>query len=347
MGHDIRRTSVTLALIATFLGGCASDPGPSDGLSARDTEGLRASERTVRVTGAGSRPATPAAESPALVIGSETLTLAQVSTYLAEAAGAQVIEELLITRTAERQLAAEGRALTQQDLENERVELVAALASGTSGSDPDLLIDSVRRARGLGDERFALLVRRTAALRKLVAPEVLVTDEEIALAHRVRYGEKFRVRLLLTSTERDAAMALAELAPLDEASRRARFIQLAMERSIDASASAGGLLEPISPADPAYPMIVRTSLAGLAPGSLGPVLALNPNYAVVMMEEVVPGQGVGLDSVRESLRADLRRRQERILMDRRAQSILDSTPVTVLDPSLQWSWRTRAGRRTE
>jgi len=345
MGHA--RSIASAVLLAMILapagGGCASDGPSSDGLSERDTEGLRASERTVRVSGATPRSGTVATESPALVIGSETMTIGQVAPYLGEAAGAQVIEELLVTRTAERQLVSAGLALTMQDLESERAELMSALASGGSG-DPDLLIDSVRRARGLGDARFGLLVRRTAALRKLIASEVSVTEEEIALAHRVRYGEKYRVRLLLTATERDAATALAELSALEGGSRRARFIELAMDRSIDASASAGGLLEPISPADPAYPMIVRTSLPGLTPGALGPVLALNPNYAVVLMEEVIADQGVGLDTVRESLRTDLRRRQERILMDRRAQSILDATPVTVLDPSLQWSWRTRRAR---
>lgn len=347
-----------IMLVSSGLPGCASDQGGSggDGLDARDTRGLRESERTVQVSsgGGGQRGGTRGgvtAESPALVVGSETLTMAQIAPMLAEASGAQIIEELLITRTAERELARAGMGLTQEDIERERVELTRALASAEgsvgAGTDPELLIDSVRRTRGLGEERFAMLVRRTAALRKLVAPEVAVTDEEVVLAHQVRYGTKYRVRLLLTASERDAAVVLAELSPLDESARRARFIQLAMERSIDASAGAGGLLEPISPMDPAYPMIVRTTLPGLTPGMLGPVLALNPNYAVVLMEEVIPDQGVALASVEPSLREDLRRRQERILMDRRAQAILDATPVTVLDPSLQWSWRTRSGRRTE
>jgi hypothetical protein len=343
-----------ILLVGGSFPGCASDQGGSQngangGLDARDTRGLRESERTVRVTGASER-AVASPEAPALVVGSETLTMAQIAPMLAEASGAQIIEELLITRTAERELARAGRALSREDIERERVELTRALASAeglAGGTDPDLLIDSVRRARGLGEERFSMLVRRTAALRKLIEPEVEVTDAEVALAHQVRYGTKYRVRLLLTATEREAAVILAELAPLDEMTRRARFIQLAIERSIDASAGAGGLLEPISPVDPAYPMIVRTTLPGLTPRTLGPVLALNPNYAVVLLEEIIPDQGVAQASVEQSLREDLRRRQERIMMDRRAQAILDATPVTVLDPSLQWSWRTRTGRRTE
>lgn len=341
------RRAILVVGMAVMVG-CSSAPPAGDGLNARDTRGLEASERTVKVTPASSGARPPSSgPAPAAVIAGQTLTMAQLGPALAEAAGAQVLEEILITHTAERELALAGMALTQTDLDNERAELAGALASGDVNADPELLIDSVRRSRGLGEERFGLLVRRTAALRKLVAPQVSVTEEEIAIAHRVRYGARYRVRMLMTATEREAAMVVAELGVLDEPARRARFIQLAMERSIDASSRAGGLLEPISPSDPAYPAIVRNTIPTLTPGQIGPVMALNPNYAVVMFEEVIPEQGVPIESVASTLREELRRRQERLLMDRRAQGILDSTPITVLDPSLQWAWRNRTARRKD
>lgn len=337
-----------LVSLLTLLVGCASNP-DSGALSPRDTEGLRASERTVRPVQPAGRPAAAPANpaSPALVIAGQTLTMAEIAPYLAEAAGGQILEELLITRIAERDLARAGLMLTQADIDNERLELARALAGRDIPADPDQLIQSVRRARGLGEQRFALLVRRTAALRKLVASEVTVTDEEVALAHQVRHGPRYRVRLIMAATERDAAQTLAELRALDPVSRRARFIELAMDRSIDASSAAGGLLEPISPADPAYPAVVRSALTSLQPGDLSPVLALNPNYAIVLAEEIIPADGAPLHAVASALRDDLRRRQERLLMDRRAAAILEAGAPTILDPSLQWSWRARQDRRPD
>lgn len=335
----------TLFVAAAVLNGCA---GPSGGESSieRDTAGLRESERSVRVARADSsrQPETDRTSLPAAVIGGETYTMSQIAPYLAEASGAQVLEELMVTRAAEAELARAGRMLTQADLENERAELARALGASGSGADPEQLVDSVRRARGLGPERFALMVRRTAALRKLVSSEVTVADAEVALAHQVRHGPRRRVRMLMSATEREAAGYLAELSVLDAATRRARFIELAMERSIDASGAAGGLLEPISVADPAYPLAVRTTIGSLQQGELSPVIALSPNYAIVLVEEVIADQGVPIDSVRATLADDLRRRQERLLMDRKARAIVEASGLTVIDPSLQWSWRTRESR---
>ncbi len=342
------RTGWLIPLIVAGLGGCESTPSGTGGLSSeRDTAGLRASERTVRVTQPGSSRSSQSnmAGIPAAVVGGETLTMDQIAPYLAEASGALVLEDLLITRVAESELARSGRALTQSDLEQERAEFARALGASSPGTDTEQLIDAVRRSRGLGPERFGLLVRRTAALRKLVSSDVTVEETDIALAYRVRYGPRVRVRMILAATERDAAAMVSELRAMDPGSRRARFIQLAMDRSSDSSGSAGGLLEPISPADPAYPLAVRTTIASLQPGELSPVIAISPNYAIVLAEELIPDQNVGIESVRASLRDDLRRRQERLLMDRKARAIVDTAGITVIDPSLQWSWRTREGRR--
>lgn len=346
IGGDVRRIRGLLAMVLLVPSGACSTPSQGEGSFERDTAGLRESERSVRVAPPdGTRQGTAERASlPAAVIGGETYTISQISPYLAEAAGALVLEELMVTRAAEAELARSGRALTQFDLDNERTELARALDVNRTGADPEQLVDSVRRARGLGPERFSLLVRRTAALRKLVSPDVTVSDAEIALAHQVRYGPRQRVRMLMSATEREAAGFLGELQTLDAATRRARFIELAMERSIDASGAAGGLLEPISAADPAYPLAVRTTISSLQPGQLSPVIALSPNYAIVLVEETIPDQGVQVDTVRETLRDDLRRRQERLLMDRKAQAIIEGSGITVVDPALQWSWRTRERR---
>lgn len=346
--HLLHLLASTLAILS--LSACASTSPSSDAgpLSPRDTRGLEQAERSVQVSRAADTARTPTSgytNAPAAVLAGETYSLAQLAPFLAESAGAVIIEELLLTALAERELTRAGMALTPADIEAERAELARALQAGNVPGDPSEVIAAVRRTRGLGDNRFDLLLRRTAALRKLVASEVGVTEQEVALAHRIRYGPRYRTRLIMIPTERDAAQIIAELRPLDPATRRARFIQLAVDRSIDNSSSAGGLLEPISTADPSYPATVRSALSTLQPGDMSPVLAMNPNYAIVLVEEITPDQGVSLQSVAPTLRDDIRRRQERLAMDRKAQVLIESSAPTVLDPSLQWSWRTREARR--
>lgn len=351
MTHTCAAALLATLFIPLLLPACSSSPSSNpDGLSPRDTRGLEQAERTVQVSRAPEGARTPTSgytAAPAVVLAGDTWSLAQLTPYLAESAGAVILEEILLTTLAERELNRAGMILSPQDIEAERAELVRALSDQNVQGDPSTLITAVRRSRGLGDNRFELLLRRTAALRKLVTSDITITDEEVALAHRIRYGSRYRTRLIMTSTEREAALIVSQLRPLDPSTRRARFIQYAVDQSIDSSANAGGLLEPISAADPSYPATVRSALASLQPGDMSPVLAMNPNYAIVLVEEITPDQNVPLASVASSLRTDIRRRQERLAMDRKAQILMESTSPTVIDPSLQWSWRTRESRREQ
>jgi len=62
----------------------------------------------------------------------------------------------------------------------------------------------------------------------------------------------------------------------------------------------------------------------------------------VLVEHVLPRSGVPIEQAAASLREDVRLRQERLLMDRLARRLLESAAVRVLDPALNWSWRSRA-----
>jgi hypothetical protein len=84
---------------------------------------------------------------------------------------------------------------------------------------------------------------------------------------------------------------------------------------------------------------VRQTLAEMAPGDLSPVVALERGYGLFLVEGVDPASGPGLEEARDEIARELRRRQERLLMDELARSLIDSARVTVFDPSLDWSWR--------
>src|SRR5690606_3630103 len=81
-----------------------------------------------------------------------------------------------------------------------------------------------------------------------------------------------------------------------------RFAELAMRHSIDASASRGGLLAPISTVDPAYPLAMLKAIDGLVAraeadgaradggdGEVSEVVAIDGGYALVQLVERLEG----------------------------------------------------------
>lgn len=328
------RTTAALAGCCV-LAACSSQSQTGGGPSARDLRGLEASERQVS---AGRQPTT--VERPPVMVDGEPVSWDEMRATLSEAAGAAAIEEIALTRIVEAEFARRGLRLTEADLRRERELVERSLSAEGAGSDSaSEMLSRIRRSRGLGPARFDGLLRRNAMLRQLVQGEVVITEEQVRTAHAVRHGPRCRARIIVVLSEREAAQARSRVE--GAADRRGAFIEEAVARSSDASGPRGGLLEPISPADPAYPVSVRRALDALRPGELSPVVALESGYALLMLEDRTEGDGTRIESVREELERLLRIRQERVLMDRTASQMVETARITVFDPSLEWSWRTR------
>jgi parvulin-like peptidyl-prolyl isomerase len=247
--------------------------------------------------------------------------------------------------------------VSEEDLDAERESLLRSL----DRDDEDRavrLLRGLRERRGLGDKRFDALLERNAQLRKLVddARAIEITRAELRIAHAAAYGPKAQVRLAMLRTMaeardlRRAVRAAAEAS--SEASAEARFIELAVARSIDPSSSRGGLLPPVSPADTAYPPAFRQALSDLMQGQpqrgdTSAVVALDEGFAVLQWVRGVEPRGVAFASVRDELAEALRRRKQREAMDNLAMAIISEAEVTILDPSLDESWRRRLRRGGE
>jgi hypothetical protein len=312
-----------LAALGLALGACAGrgkPPGdPFAGVSAAE-----------RYAGIG------LADDPPLVVEGRPIDWPEILPRLAEAAGATVVEELTLDRLVEREAAARAVTIGPDDLARERDWLARAIERDAE-TDPRALVTELRRRRGLGPHRFEALLRRNALLRAMVAAQVRVTEDQLRLAHRVRHGEKVRIRVLTTPDLAHAQRLRASLDQADPARLEPEFADAARERSTDPSAPRGGLVEPFSTADPAYEAAVRSALDTMQPGQLSPIVTLASGYALLYLVERIPADGTPFEAARTHLEHQLARRQERLLMDELANRLLASASVRVPDPSLDWS----------
>jgi hypothetical protein len=267
---------------------------------------------------------------------------------LAEAAGAVVLEEVVLDRTLAERVASLGAVIGKDAIEAERGALVRAMEADAamSADEAAVQLDRLKRARGLGPARFDALLARNARLRAVAraefAGEVTPTPEQLALEERIVNGDRYRVRVFLHPSQAVCAQVrdevLAASGPSTPAMVSTRFAEAAVRQSTDASSRAGGLIDGVSALDPAVPEAVRGSLATLAPGEVSPVLVTGRGFGLVLMESRSPAPRT---ASREEVERRLRARLERLAMERLARELIAASGVTVLDPSLSWSWEIR------
>ncbi len=87
-----------------------------------------------------------------------------------------------------------------------------------------------------------------------------------------------------------------------------------------------------------FPEAIRQSLATLQPGDLSPVLVTGRGFGLVLMEARTPAPR---QLTAEQVDQRVRSRLERLAMERLARECVTTSGLSVLDPSLAWSWENR------
>lgn len=269
---------------------------------------------------------------PVALIGDRRIGMQELAVLSNEAVGGQMLAELVLDHQITRQLQNTDRAITQADIDAERQLMLEQMSD-----DPDQavrLLNALRERNGWGPRRFALLLRRNAGLRKLVAGQVEVNDAMVQLAYQRAYGPRVAVRMIVVDRLTQAQRLL------DRIRGGADFEAMAQEFSMHPSAAQGGLLPPIALTDPAIPRSIRQAVNQLTPGQItaSPV-AVDDDYALLKYERNIAAEAVPLEQVRSELEQAVRLQAEATLMRQRARALLESASVTILDPLLKQRWQ--------
>jgi len=322
-------TSIILSL--AFCMGCASSPNTQ----ARHDRNIGAPGSAEQAEG-GSRVVVQYAGG--------RLTMADLIPTMIERAGGEAIELALLDRLLTAQLAEAGLIVGEPQFSAEQEQLLASQAAYAGALSDDERAEIYRafiRERGLSDEAFRALIRRNAMLRAIVAPTVTVSDLEIRRTHALIHGEKYLLRLIVTSTASEASEARRRIREGD-GPLGARFAQVARAMSTDGSAEAGGLIDPVSPLDPIAPRAILETMNTLGPGELSEVFSFGPGgdgrAGVLMVEAVLPPDGVTLDTSRERIARQLRLGKERLAMQELGVRLIRDADVVVLDEPLFRAW---------
>ncbi|MEM1107372.1 MAG: peptidylprolyl isomerase [Planctomycetota bacterium] len=297
-------------------------------------------------TSASSPPRSAGGGQVLAYIGGEPLRAGELFTPLVEAGGGEILSELVLDRMLGRRLESAELQLTTEDLDAERQILLETLSDNED--EAARLLAELRQRRGWGESRFTSLLRRNAGLRKLIADRVTVTEAAVRQAYRLRHGPSSRVRLIVASTLEDIQRLRARVTSGGDSgdasgitSGGEPFGEVAALESTDASAAQGGLLSPIRPEDTSYPEAIRQAVDRLDVGEVSPPVAIDGGFALLKLEEKLPGSGVEFVNVENGLRAAVRGRAERVLMQQLARELVSGAELVVLDPMLKEQWEAR------
>lgn len=306
-------------IVAPFVAGCQSDP----------------THNPSPPTPSATTPLGPD-DKPAAYLDGKVVTQGQLYRLMTPAHGGDALAEVLIDRAVQARLKQQAIELNPADIESEKTKLLASL-----DPDPDQaarLLKTMRRQRGLDGKRFTAMLRRNAGLRRLVRDQITLNDAAINQAYQLRYGKRYQVRLIVTDQLDTLTRVRRQVAS------GASFTELAIQQSTDSSARQGGLLSPISPADPTYPKAIRDALARLKMDStanrLSPAIALDQGYALLYLEDVLTKDNPPTrDQARPELAMDVRSELERLRMRQLARTLIEQANVVVLDPRLDKAWQ--------
>lgn len=325
------------------VGGCASGGGGGGVTEASGVRGTAEAPSAGIVAGGGATQQATARSAgegkPIALVGERPVTISDLSAPLSELAGSVALREYALDTALDRELAAANLRIGPADIAREREALLANLAdeSRVSMDQAERLLERVRASRGLGPVRFDQLLARNAKMRALVREDVVITPELLEREVALQTTPRARIRLLLNSSQREAAAARDRVLAAPAGLRSATFAEEAIARSTDASAGAGGLVEAIHASDPGVPGAIRAALGTMQTGDISDVLAIDGGFAVVLFEGQAPA-AMAEGTPRAAIERRLRGRLERLAMDALGQRLVRESNVRVLDNSMSWSW---------
>ena len=312
------RVVLETALTATVAGGLFACAGPADS-PGRQAPRESPNEVLGRPGDNEFTTATYIDARPAALVEGRVVQWGELRPLLNEAAGATILQEVILDRMLQARLDLTGITINDNDVDRER-----RLFFETLNPDPDVaarLARELRARQGLGRHRLNRLLRRNAGLRAMVRDRVVISEESVFLTYEVQHGPTRRARLMVLPTLGSAQAAI------DRVTAGEFSGDVAAELSTDTSAARGGLLARISRADPTYPEAMREALWVLEPGAISSPVLLSREYAVLMLIEEVERDGVSLREVRPVIERQVRLNQERLLMDQEARRLLSNAPA--------------------
>jgi len=294
-----------------------------------------------------SAPAGPADDPIATVNGERIMRSAFVDAVI-EAHGVDTLEKFILTAALRQKAATMGLTISEADVQAEYDDALRRITAPFDASPPsdsrpadfdraaaEKVLEEFLVTKNIARSEFHMRMRQNAYLRKIAEREVKVDDSLLPDEYERAYGEKVQVRCIQVSSPEAAKRARAALDEGKDFELVAR--QMSENRVV---AARGGLLPPFTRFDD-VPRLLRDAAFALRPGQVSATIHENNQFFILRQERRFPPREVGIENVKDELRARIRARLVRQRMDLLAGEVFRGAAVQIHDPALREAFRKR------
>jgi hypothetical protein len=257
-------------------------------------DAVNAPQPTLRTVAVPVNPSDPVA-----VINGEAVTRAQLADECVSRKGQEILETMIARKLIDQAIRARKMEVTAAEIDAE----IEHVAQTVAGLGREAWLRTLDKERGISPVQYARdIIYPTLALRKLAAPQVQVTEQDLRDAFEAQFGEKLRCRIIMVDKLRVGQDVWEELKK-----NPGGFEKVAQTQSIDVtSRSLGGLLgEPITRhahprnvSDAAFLQLVDGDPKDQDPTHkpkdgdfTGPIQVAESNWVIIRREGLIPAQG--------------------------------------------------------
>jgi len=258
------------------------------------------------------------------MVGGKSIRMEEFWPSLVELGGVTTMQDIKLRIALEAMLDERDIQITSNDIIGERALLATTLPNVEQREFDDML-----ESRGFGEHRRYQLLWRNAALRILVADDVMVTQEAVWRMYAIIHGPSYSAKVIVVTTLDEASAIKSKLA------LGASFSQLAETTSIDPSAVRCGVVDSISLADPAWPSPIRNALPALGIGELSDPILIGNRWILITVTSGPLKSEILFEEVENEMRNLATLAQERFLMEKLAVSLRNQSAPVLFDPELQ------------
>ncbi|MHC4983356.1 MAG: peptidylprolyl isomerase [Planctomycetota bacterium] len=207
--------------------------------------------------------------------------------------------------------------------------LEAAFPGLDSAADRELALNELLLRKQVSREQWDMSIRTAALLRRIVAPDIEVSDQEL----RDEFGRQYGRRVVVSHIE---TADLSEAQKVKRLAAKEDFAQLAATYSTNRSARSGGRLPPIGPKTEGVPPAIRqAALAMKKVGEISDPVQVGTTFHVLKLDQVIEPEKVKFEDVRDKLLADLKERRIRLFQRTMLVRLSRQAEVKYVNPVLK------------
>ena len=238
-------------------------------------------------------------EDPIALVNGEKISRRELADECVAQNGEKVLDALINRRLIEQEVRAKRLSITASEIDAE----IERVAQSMAHVDRETWLKTLAKERGISPSQYARdMIYPSLALRKLAAPQVVVTETDLKEGFEAAYGDRIRCRMIMVKNQ-TAAKQICEMLK----AKPGDFEKIAKEKSIDqATRTMGGLIpdaitrhaEPRQVSDKIFEQLVRRRSRRRPrhkpkDGTFtGPIQVAPEAWVIVMREEWLPAKDV-------------------------------------------------------